>query len=212
MNVRRKIVRQKDILGKKEKPQYEVSPGIEEDIEIVATFTLQGKQIWTGETMLSIVGSYERFKENVFVLAEKDSEYKHWLQTTGQNELAGEWGIDQSTISRLIGPIQREHKNDLKAQARLLRADGMSLKSIIDELQLDIDESTVSRWLKRERLGKSRESKRLQALEGSTEYDLKIYKLEDELKREKKKSEAYRKEIKVLKDEVNALLAKYEGA
>ena len=61
--MRRKISRQKDILGGKVKPQYDVIHSMEEedDIEVIAAFTLQGKQLWTGEKMLSLVGSYEKF-------------------------------------------------------------------------------------------------------------------------------------------------------
>jgi|SaaInlStandDraft_1057018.scaffolds.fasta_scaffold02940_11 hypothetical protein len=180
---------------------------LEEDVAVISTFSLQEKQVWTGEKMLSLVGSYETFKEKVFILAEHDSEYKYWLQTTGQSELAGEWGIDQSTISRLIGPIQREHKNALKEQARTLRADGMSIKGIIDELQLDVDESTVRRWIREDSFDMPKPKK--PSLEGSTEYDLKIYKLEADLKKEKQKVEEYRKEIKSLKAELRTLRAKY---
>jgi hypothetical protein len=207
---RRRISKQKDILGKKVKPDYEVSSGLESDVEIVATFTLQGKQMWTGENILSLVGSYEKFKKNVFILAERDQEYKYWLQTTGQDELANEWGVDQSTISRLIGPIQKEHKNELKSQVKLLRSSGMSIKDIITELKISADESTVSRWLKSEK--EHKKSKPKVSFEGSTEYDLKIYRLEDELSKEKQKNEIYRKKIKQLKMELSRLRAKYEDA
>ena len=185
-------------------------PKIEEDVAVIATYSLQEKQIWTGEKMLSLVGSYESFKEKVFMLAEHDSEYKYWLQTTGQRELAGEWGIDQSTISRLIGPIQKEHKEALKEQARMLRSDGMSIKDIITELQLTVDASTVRRWIREDTfdIAKPKKTKEFD-FEGSTDYDLKIYRLQEDLNREKKKVEKYRKEIKSLKAELRELRAKY---
>lgn len=210
MNPRKKISRQKDILGTKEKPQEVISSGLEDSIEVVSTYSLQGKKRWTGENIVFLVGSYEAFKEKVFILAEKDEEYKRWLQTTSQNDLAKEWGVDQSTISRLLGPLQKDHKNKIKEDVKRLRGEGLSVKEIIFELSLDVDESTVRRWLNER---PNAESKIIDIdREGSTEYDLKIYKLQEKLKIEKEKNESYRKEIKLLKSELNALRAKYAGA
>lgn len=108
--------------------------------------TLQEMKEWTKSKALELYDQILSFKEQVTYLCQ-NSEYRLWIQTTAQKDLSLEWGVSQPTVSRLVGDIQKEYKNDLKQRVIELYEKGESLKKIQNEIPLTVDERTLRRWV-----------------------------------------------------------------
>ena len=95
------------------------------------TSTLEEKQKWTAEQITQLGSRYEQFRENVFELC-KNEEYRIWLQTTTQKELAEQWGVSQAYISKTFGSLQKDLKEEVRKNIIALLDRGESIRSVAD--------------------------------------------------------------------------------
>jgi len=93
--------------------------------------SLEEKQEWTANQIALIGSRYEKFREDVFELC-KDTEYRTWLQTTTQKEIAEKWGVSQSYISKTFGSLQRDLKEEVRKNIIALLEKGESIRSVED--------------------------------------------------------------------------------
>lgn len=91
--------------------------------------SLEEKQEWTAKQIISLGSRYEKFRENVFELC-KDDDYRIWLQTTNQKEIADKWGVSQSYISKTFGSLQRDLRDEVRKNIVALLDRGESIRRV----------------------------------------------------------------------------------
>ena len=104
--------------------------------------SLEEKQEWTANQIALIGSRYEKFREDVFELC-KDTEYRTWLQTTTQKEIAEKWGVSQSYISKTFGSLQRDLKEEVRKNIIALLEKGESIRRV--EEITGVDKSKIQR-------------------------------------------------------------------
>lgn len=104
--------------------------------------SLEEKQEWTANQIALIGSRYEKFREDVFELC-KDDEYRIWLQTTTQKEIAEKWGVSQSYISKTFGSLQRDLKEEVRKNIIALLKKGESIRKV--EEITGVDRSKIQR-------------------------------------------------------------------
>ena len=102
---------------------------VDDDFVPKLTSPLEEKQEWTAKQIVLLGNRYEKFRKNVFELC-KDDEYRIWLQTTNQKEIAEKWGVSQSYISKTFGSIQRDLKEEVHKNIVALLEKGESIRSV----------------------------------------------------------------------------------
>ena len=102
---------------------------VDDDFVPKLTSPLEEKQEWTAKQIVLLGNRYEKFRKNVFELC-KDDEYRIWLQTTNQKEIAEKWGVSQSYISKTFGSIQRDLKEEVNKNIVALLEKGESIRSV----------------------------------------------------------------------------------
>jgi len=168
--------------------------------------SLEEMKEWTRSKALELYDQILSFKEQVTYLCQ-NSEYRLWIQTTAQKELSLEWGVSQPTVSRLVGDIQKEYKNDIKQRVIELYEKGNSLKTIQENIPLTVDERTLRRWVS---AGDEVNNDIIIDAEVTNEESRGEVLLENKLKKEIKKREEAEKKIIKLQKEVDRWKKKYE--
>jgi hypothetical protein len=172
-------------------------------MDIDADSALSVKKKWTKEVLVTFGKALGKIHEKVDELRQ-DKKYDLWLKTTSQQDIAKDLGINQSTVSRLFGPAQKEFKSEQRAKALELEKEGYDIDEIRKQLDIDITPRTLYRWLENAKtFDMPPESKSL-AEEGDGQYLLKLTKIEDELQENKKKLQDCRKELRNCKTLINA--------
>lgn len=168
--------------------------------------SLQEMKEWTRSKVLELYDQIISFKEQVAYLCQ-NNEYRLWIQTTAQKDLSLEWGVSQPTVSRLVGDIQKEYKNDLKQRVIELFEKGENLKKIQAEIPLTVDERTLRRWVSG---GNEANNDIIIDAEVTNEESRDSILLEKQLKEETRKREEAEVKITKLQKEVKKWKKKYQ--
>ena len=110
---------------------------------------LAEKQAWAKEQALKLEDGFNSFKEKIIFYCQ-DPNFRFWIQTTTQSQLAEEWGIGQSNISRAVGTVQKDFKDEVREQAISMRRDKKPINEIVQELPIEVSPKTVRRWCEKE--------------------------------------------------------------